>query len=175
MQKAGSRRRQLLMQYYTHIELLRESPTHTCVHRVNLDEATEGTFVKRVYNTMELLNIENVAVSQIEFSNAQIWNVSNEILCDSFDCGRKRDVGANALRAMFVEHQEIFHGQALHLYTDGSKSGGEVECAAVSQMHSISHKLSEHASIFTAALIAIVDSLNIVHNCHHRNFIIFCD
>ena len=108
-----------------------------------MGEAREGTFAKRVYNTMQLLNIENIAVSQIEFSNAQIWNVSNEILCDAFDCGRKRDVGADALRAMFVEHQEIFHSQAIHLYTAGSKSGGEVGCAAVSQMHSISRKLIE--------------------------------
>ena len=78
---------------------------------VNLGEATEGTFAKRVYNTMQLLNIENVAISQIEFSNAQIWNVSNEILCASFDCGRKLDVGADPLMALFVEHQEIFHSQ----------------------------------------------------------------
>ena len=51
----------------------------------------------------------------------------------------------------------------------------EVGCAAVSQMHSISHKFSDHSSIFTAELISIVDALNIVHNCHHRNFVIFCD
>ena len=35
--------------------------------------------------------------------------------------------------------------------------------------------MSEHASIFTAELIAIVDALNIVHNCRHRHFVIFCD
>ena len=131
----------ILMQYYTHIELLRVSPTYRCVLRVNLDEATEGIFEKRVYNTMQLLNIENLAVSQIEFSNAQIWNVSSKILCDNYVCGRRRDVGADEGHVC-GEHQEIFHSQAIHLHTDGSKSGGETGC--VSQMHSISHKLSEH-------------------------------
>ena len=79
-----------------------------------MGEATEGTFAKRVYSTIQLLNIENVAVSHIEFSNAQIRNVTNEILCNIFDCGRKRGVGADVLRAMFVEHQEILHSQAIY-------------------------------------------------------------
>ena len=69
---------------------------------------------------------------------------------------------------MFVEHLDIFHSQAIHLYTDGSKSGVEAGCAAVSQMHAISRKLSDHVSIFMAELIAIVDALNIIHNGHHR-------
>ena len=66
---------------------------------------------------MRSLNIDNVAVSQISSLMLRCLIFQIKITFD-FKCGRKRDVG--------VGHQEIFHIQAIHLYTDGSKSGGKV-------------------------------------------------
>lgn len=60
----------------------------------------------------------------------------------------------------------------MHIYTDRYNDDAIGECAAISQVRSISRKLMSASSIFTAELTAICDALVIEDK---RDVVIFVD
>ena len=59
----------------------------------------------------------------------------------------------------FIEHCNIHHREHFPIYTDGSKLDNGVGCAAISQVFSVTKKLPESCSIFSAEIYAILAAL----------------
>ena len=62
-----------------------------------------------------------------------------------------------------------------YIYTDGSKDGNRVGCAAIFKDTHLKQRLPDNASIFTAELKAIDLALDAVSESEDREFIIFSD
>ena len=62
-----------------------------------------------------------------------------------------------------------------HIYTDGSKQGMKVGCAAVFQNQELLKRLPNESSIYSAEVIAIDLVMNIIANHKSSKFIIYSD
>ena len=62
-----------------------------------------------------------------------------------------------------------------HIYTDGSKQGIKVGCAAVFQNQELLKRLPNESSIYSAEVIAIDLAMNIIANHKSSKFIIYSD
>ena len=62
-----------------------------------------------------------------------------------------------------------------HIYTDGSKQGKKVGCAAISQKKETLKRLPNEASIYSAETTAIDLAMNIIANHKASKFIIYTD
>jgi len=84
-----------------------------------------------------------------------------------------------------VASPEIYHSKFLeiceglqdyyHTYTDGSKMNNLTAAAAVGRDVSKSLRINSHASIFTAELVTLNLSLDIVRHSKRKKFAIFSD
>ena len=84
-----------------------------------------------------------------------------------------------------VTSPEIYHSKFLeiceglqdyyHIYTDGSKMNNLTAAAAVGRDVSKSLRINSQASIFTAELVALNLSLDIVRQSKRKNFAIFSE
>ena len=86
----------------------------------------------------------------------------------------KMNVPGDAIRAEFLDHQQI-HTGAVHFYTDGSKSRLGVGCAVISSNSTEEARLSDFSSVFTSELSAIIHALIMIFNNIRLNFVIFSD
>ena len=75
---------------------------------------------------------------------------------------------------MFYEIKSNYPGY-LCIYTDGSKINKNIAAAAVSKDQSLSCRLPENSSIFTAELIALKLALEIIENSLQNKFLIVSD
>jgi ribonuclease HI len=75
------------------------------------------------------------------------------------------------------EFHEFRSQHSMHkaIYTDGSKDGPIVSAATVTPSGTISSRLPDGSSIFTAEAKAIFRSLQYISTSKSRHFIIFCD
>ena len=86
----------------------------------------------------------------------------------------KLNTSSEIYKSKFFEICENLQGY-YHIYTDGSKTNDGTAAAAVSREAVKSIRITEKASIFTAELIALNLSLDIIWHSKHNNFIIFSD
>jgi len=170
----NNRRMQLLAQYYTHIDLLPDSPTYQCVHQDYDDNSVSGTFAHRYRDVVEVLGLE-ISVMPVPHRGLPIWNIDPGTFCHEQKIEVKSNYSANNMRALFLSHKDRCHGQSVHLFTDGSKNGDSVGCAAVCDDVVITRRLNKHSSIFTAELTAIADALLIINDQAADQFTVFSD
>lgn len=169
------RRAQLILQFYTHVQLLPNSPTYKCIHRTQLHEAAEGTFANMCSKSMEVLGLPHLPVMSTSVPDVPIWNIPHDLICSDFEYSKKDDYNQYELQLMYRHHQHACHNRTTHIYTDGSKTDDLVGCASVSEQSTITRKLTAETSIFTAELVAIVDALTEVENSNDMTFTIFSD
>ena len=80
-----------------------------------------------------------------------------------------------AICSLFLEHQSC-HRHSVHIYTDGSKAGNLVGCAAVTGSTEYAAKLHHLVSSYSAELIAILLVLkNVLYRHAGTSFTIFTD
>jgi len=170
----SNRRMQLAAQYYTHIELLPESPVYQCVHQDYDENLVNGTFSNRLRSILETLDID-IDVMPVPHMNLPIWNIDPKTFCQELKIDAKNNYSTSYIKMLFLEHIDRYHGRSVQLYTDGSKNGNDVGCASVCGDIVISRKLNKYSSIFTAELTAIADALSIVDEKDCNEFTVFSD
>lgn len=79
-----------------------------------------------------------------------------------------------------IYHEELQsikdkHQNHMEMYTDGSKVGDKVACAAVHNKDKLLKRLPDKASIYSAEASAIELALNIIENSEEKKHIIFTD
>ena len=94
--------------------------------------------------------------------------------CPSINNMRKSRCSAAELRHAFSEHT-VIHSECLEAYTDGSKSEDGTGLAVVLPNRTISRKLPNEVSIFTAELRAILTTMPFFLRSLNQNFVIYSD
>jgi len=104
-----------------------------------------------------------------------VWQLDVSTVCEDYKYPTKSSIPPEMMKSLFYEHRDQAHTGQYPIYTDGSKSGSNVGCAAVSSDQTISRRLPSNSSIYTAELTAILLALQIINNHHLQNFIIYTD
>jgi ribonuclease HI len=86
----------------------------------------------------------------------------------------KKEFSSMALKQLYLEHLRS-HQFLACIFTDGSKSQDKVGYAFVHGLTKYKRRIQNAASIFTAELYAIYDSLNYAESLPHRTIIIITD
>ena len=86
----------------------------------------------------------------------------------------KLDTNADTFQSKFLEISEGLQDY-YHIFTDGSRMNSFVGAAAVGRDVTKSLRITSKASIFTAELVALNLSLDIIRRSKHKKFAIFSD
>ena len=76
--------------------------------------------------------------------------------------------------SIFLNHNSVHKSQE-KIFTDGSKSRGGVGCALLYKQNSYQARLSNKASVFTAEMTAIIESLKVINQSNKETFVIYSD
>lgn len=88
--------------------------------------------------------------------------------------GKKSDTSPAYYKNMFGQIMEAYSG-FIRIFTDGSKNGTVVSAAAVSELSTLSERLPDNSSVFSAELHAVRLALRIMKLLQHRQFLVLCD
>ncbi|XP_055944307.1 uncharacterized protein LOC129975278 [Argiope bruennichi] len=72
-------------------------------------------------------------------------------------------------------HHHYKYSSFIPVFTDGSRSDGHVGCAIVTPSETVSYRLHNYCSVFTAELVAIFYAPQKISPSTQRNFIIYSD
>jgi kelch-like protein 2/3 len=86
----------------------------------------------------------------------------------------KHDNPDHIVRQCFLDHNHQAHANSNAIFTDGSKSNGEVGCAAVCA-GVIQRRLPGRSTVFTSELMAILISLEALSRYRNQSYVIFTD
>ena len=173
------RRKQLLLQFYTRSQQLPHSHTSRHINlRTNQNTDHSLTVGNQISRTIQYIGEFQLPVIPYSFSETPRWLLSSTTLCEHFDYPRKRTIQENApqiLKNMFLHHVNEEQRNSTHIFTDGSKNGPNVGCAAVLENTAHTKKLSKYASNYTAELYGIITALEAIEQSNNNNFSIFTD
>ena len=159
-----------LLNYYTRLHINPTHPLHDELpHQIDTDSEYD-------INIQELDNISatymnranNLAITNnINFSNVMMeipsalppWQIISVNTCIELARLKKSETSQQELRILHHEHVTAAHNNNLMIYTDGSKSLEGVGYSYVSAIEIFSRRIQQHASVFTAELMAIYDAL----------------
>ncbi|XP_055862095.1 uncharacterized protein LOC129922043 [Biomphalaria glabrata] len=174
------RMKKLAMQY---IVKLKSNPTNPAFD--SIFNPTEVELYNRRPNVIQPLGlrmrepIQNLTppidqISKIETPQNPPWLMNKPKLNLSLLNFKKENTDPSILQVHFRELQESY-GDCGTIYTDGSKMEGKVACACSFRNKTISRRLPDGCSIFTAELHAILLALMAVKASERRKFIICSD
>ena len=174
------RRAQLTYQYTVRLLQLPGSPCWTSVNLPELrnEEIFPYYFPSSIdYQALTTdIGLRHLQVLPARFEAIPVWCIPAYWFCPHTGYPKKNEANTVSMRWIFQEHIAEKHQGAVHVFTDGSKTGEQVGCAAVSHNEVVLHKLLPESSIFTAELFAILIALeHIVRPSHERKFAIFSD
>ena len=174
------RREKLSLQYFTKLQSCPSNPAYNCTIHPKYKElfARKETAIPSFGIRMEsLLQNSNINMDNIHESTLPEippWTlIQPNIILNLSDISKKETQPAvfmekyNTIKENFTNYT--------HIYTDGSKDGNRVGCAAIFKDTHLKQRLPDNASIFTAELKAIDLALDAVSESEDREFIIFSD
>ena len=103
-----------------------------------------------------------------------IWKLSNLDVCCDLIALKKNSHNAEEMKRKFIDHIRL-HSNAVHLYTDGSKSPEGVGYAYCGESVQIAKRIQPDATVFTAELYAIYDCISYINESNQDHFVIFSD
>ena len=127
----------------------------------------------RVSEDLTQLRIGNFQVTPVQIPLSPTWRATKINCCMGPDMDKRENPAS--LFAEFHSHVEEHHSGSEHIFTDGSKTEVGVGYAAVQMGEAIMGALPDKASIFTAELKAIEQSLISIADHHKFLFTIFSD
>jgi len=177
----GARRTKLSLQYASKLKSLPKHPAHDLVFEgkyVKLFDAklnATPTFGLRI---RQLLNASKISFGDImETPTCFVlppWYIKPPIILFDLVDLKKDRTNPLVYKQHFLEIKNRF-SDYIHVYTDGSRDGNTVACAAVFPSNTISKRLPDSASIFSAEIQAILDALNKIKTSDASKFVIFTD
>lgn len=170
-----SLRRELLT-CFLYLRLQTPSPSVMApVLRRTLQSPPYWPFAQIVTSIFRFLGIPlNAVMPYVHKSTFPLWLFPLPKICTAMARFPKSTCHPRSLLASFYSHTD--HAECTPIYTDGSKTSDGVGAAAVFPDSTLSHSLPEHASIFTAELVAILLALaRILASDSASPYVIFSD
>ena len=174
------RRNKLSLQYATRISSNSKNPAKKVIFNPKfsdkfLNKPNEiKTIGLRIKNDLDALELNPLHVLQNIDEDIPPWTLRFPEVNLSLTNFKKSETSAETYKEEFTKIREE-HDDFIQIYTDGSKDGNKVGCAAFEKSFISNIRLPEKASIFTAEVKAIDLALSYISQHKHTNFIIFSD
>lgn len=172
------RRVQLSLQYLVRLKQLPHSPTWSSVCIPREDDAVFPYFMPSSIDYGALVtevDLREFNVLPAQWNAVPIWRIPTNTFCPLSSYPKKSINNPHVMRQLFLEHADEKHPNSIHIYTDGSKAGEDVGCAAVCQDTTSFGKLLPETSVFSSELYAMKLALDIIEGTHGLSFTIFTD
>ena len=172
------RRIQLTLQYLARLHQLPESPTFESVLPDYLPDGVPNYVVPSSIDFIDVIRTMDVTIYEvipITFNNCPTWHTPISTFCNGAAYPKKSETHPTLLKSIFLDHLNTAHSNTVHIYTDGSKNGGDVGCAATCIYGTVSKRLHPSTSVFSAELYAIIEALRMIERLPHISFTIFSD
>jgi ribonuclease HI len=173
-----------LVNFYTRIIANPTHPLHETVIDIEDVESEDDdeeeeisinkSYISRMRCIKERYNLKFNNILPETFPPYPSWRLPDVSVCtDLFDI-KKNSVTTQEMKFEFLQHRNE-HVGSYHIYTDGSKSQDGVGYAFISDDLRSAKRIQSSASIFTAELLAIYDSLAHADNTLYDNITIYSD
>ena len=108
-----TRRKQLALQFYCHVQTLTNSPTYRCLQQQVLNQPIPGSFMSFINNSCEALNMP--AIHVVAATQYPHWQATSPPICLNYIKDRKSDCNSDSLRTMFLPQQYENDRDCVHL------------------------------------------------------------
>ncbi|GBN41078.1 hypothetical protein AVEN_18667-1 [Araneus ventricosus] len=116
----------------------------------------------------------NVTIQSSDFFCFPPWDIPHFSYLNPFSGFDKSSTAPVTFQQLF-HHHRYQYSSFIPIFTDGSKSDGHVGCGVVFPSDTLSYRLHNCCSVFTAELVAIFCALQEISPSSQRNFIIYTD
>ncbi|GBN45005.1 hypothetical protein AVEN_56202-1 [Araneus ventricosus] len=116
----------------------------------------------------------NISVQFSDFFTFPPWDIPQFLFLNPFSGFDKYSTAPVTFQQLF-HHHRYQYSSFIPIFTDGSKADGHVGCGVVFPSDTLSYRLHNCCSVFTAELLAIFCALQEILPYHQRNFIIYTD
>ena len=177
------RRQQLIIQLFFRQQRIPELSPSVTTRDPSYDARFQENPHSKPFGTLarELIRLNNVPAPTIipesvpSFSPWNLAKLSIHLVCNFNTTKRKADYPPQILKQIFMDHLQTAHRNTLHIYTDGSKSDTGVGLGVYREGASISKRVADSATNFTAELMAILEALKNVNVVQPWNITILTD
>ena len=172
------RRAQLTLQYVVRLKQSPDSLTWKSVCTPAVAGVRFPYYLPSSTELNELANDINLPLLNIlpaQLKDIPLWRIPPFTFCPLCDYPKKTENDSTTMKHLFLEHKNEKHGDSEHIYTDGSKTGDAVGCAAISRETTIRAKLLPQTSVYSSELYAIQLALRIIRRSPNSIFTIFTD
>jgi ribonuclease HI len=175
------RREQLSLQYAIKLQANPRNPAYAAVFEPKY-EALFGVkpscippFGIRIATALRSVNPHNIPISKITVPPVAPWTLAKpRVLLDLHHATAKGSTTPEIYLSKFREIVSSYPDRQA-IYTDGSKVGDRVACAAVSNTTTYNRRLPDGASIYSAELTAILLALDLAKRDRSTKFFICTD
>ncbi|KAG1697716.1 RNA-directed DNA polymerase from mobile element jockey [Nymphon striatum] len=174
------RREKLSLQYACRLRANPENPCYDVTFHPNHREtfarrqSSIPTFGLRVLPLFEQIGLPLGNIARCVLPSIPPWTMHRPIINFSLTGLKKGTTPSYVYLYKFLEVSDSYHGYH-HIYTDGSRQNDEVAAAAISSLTSLSSRLPDKSSIFSAESKALLLALDIVENSTYGRYIILSD
>ncbi|GBM99262.1 hypothetical protein AVEN_272118-1 [Araneus ventricosus] len=119
-------------------------------------------------------DLSNVSIQFSDFFTFPPWDIPQFSFLNPFSGFDKSSTATVTFQQLF-QHHRYQYSSFVPIFTDGSKSDGHVGCGVVSPSDTLSYRLHNCCSVFTAELVAIFCALQEIWASNQRNFILYTD
>ncbi|KAG1705494.1 RNA-directed DNA polymerase from mobile element jockey [Nymphon striatum] len=174
------RREKLSLQYACRLRANPENPCYDVTFHPNHRETfarrqnSIPTFGLRVLPLFEQIGLPLGNIARCVLPSIPPWTMNRPIINFSLTGLKKGTTPSYVYLYKFLEVSDSYHGYH-HIYTDGSRQNDEVAAAAISSLRSLSSRLPDKSSIFSAESKALLLALDIVENSTYGRYIILSD
>ncbi|GBN13043.1 hypothetical protein AVEN_74935-1, partial [Araneus ventricosus] len=116
----------------------------------------------------------NISVQFSDFFTFPPWDIPQFTYLNPFSGFDKSSTAPITFQQLF-HHHRYQYSSFVPIFTDGSKSDGHVGCGVVFPSDTLSYRLHNCCSVFTAELVAIFCALQELLPSNRRHFIIYTD
>ncbi|GBL78442.1 putative RNA-directed DNA polymerase from transposon X-element [Araneus ventricosus] len=131
-------------------------------------------FCERAKMLLHGSDFNNITIQSFDFFCFPPWDIPQFSYLNPFS-GFEKSLTAPVTFQQLFYHHRYQYSSFIPIFTDGSKSDGHVGCGVVSPSDTLSYRLHNFCSIFTAELVAIFCALREISPSNQRKFIIYTD
>ncbi|GBM89405.1 hypothetical protein AVEN_76418-1 [Araneus ventricosus] len=131
-------------------------------------------FCERAKMLLHGSDLNNITIQSFDFFCFPPWDIPQFSYLNPFSGFEKSSTAPVTFQQLF-HHHRYQYSSFIPIFTDGSKSDGHVGCGVVSPSDTLSYRLHNFCSVFTAELVAIFCALREISPSNQRKFIIYTD
>ncbi|GBM66723.1 hypothetical protein AVEN_77693-1, partial [Araneus ventricosus] len=131
-------------------------------------------FCERAKMLLHGSDFNNITIQSFDFFCFPPWDIPQFSYLNPFSGFDKSSTAPVTFQQLF-HHHRYQYSSFIPIFTDGSKSDGHVGCGVVSTSDTLSYRLHNFCSVFTAELVAIFCALLEISPSNQRQFIFYTD